>query len=66
MGILKICAPIRTSTNLMKVWMNMWVEKIVVQFVQALYAFAALVTLISDQVRARRDDRDGKKAVCLQ
>lgn len=46
--------------------MNMWVEKIVVQFVQALYAFAALVTLISDQVRARRDDRDGKKAVCLQ
>lgn len=50
----------------MKVWMNMWVEKIVVQFVQALYAFAALVTLISDQVRARRDDRDGKKAVCLQ
>lgn len=57
----------------MKVWMNVWVnmlhawvKRIVVQFVQVVYAFAALVTQISDQVRARRDDRDGKKAVCLQ
>lgn len=73
MGIFKICIPFRTSTTLMKVWMNVWVnmlhawvKRIVVQFVQVLYAFAALVTLISDQVRARRDDRDGKKAVCLQ
>lgn len=73
MGIFKICIPFRTSTTLMKVWMNVWVnmlhawvKRIVVQFVQVLYAFAALVMLISDQVRARRDDRDGKKAVCLQ
>lgn len=66
MGILKICVPFRTSTTLMKVWTNVWVERIVVQFVQVLYAFAALVTLISEQVRARRDDREEKKAVCLQ
>lgn len=66
MGILKICVPFRTSTTFMKVWTNVWVERIVVQFVQVLYAFAALVTLISEQVRARRDDRERKKAVCLQ
>lgn len=46
--------------------MNVWVERIIVQFVQVLYAFAALVTLISDQMRARRHDRGRKKAVCLQ
>lgn len=50
----------------MKVWMNVWVEGNVGQFVQVPHAFSALVTLISHQVRARRDDRDGKKAVCLQ
>lgn len=50
----------------MKVWMNVGIKRIVVQFVQVLCAFAALVTLISDQVRARRDNRGGKKAVCLQ